>query len=134
MNYWLLKTDPETYSFEDLLREKRTVWDGIRNPQARTYLAAMEVGDVALIYHSGSAREVVGMARVVQKAYPDPKDPRWVAIDVEAISALPASVTMSAIKATPSLQGMRLVKQSRLSVMPVTEGEFHAILRLARGE
>lgn len=133
MNYWLLKTDPETYSFEDLLQEKRTVWDGVRNPQARAYLVAMEVGDVALIYHSGFAREVVGMARVVQRAYPDPKDPRWVAVDIEAVSALPESVALSAIKTTPSLQEMRLVKQSRLSVVPLTEEEFHTILRLAQG-
>ena len=136
MSYWLLKTEPGAYSFEDLVRDGRTGWDGVRNYQARNNLAAMAVGDFAFIYHSVDAREVVGIALVVRTAYPDPTsdDPRWVAVDIEPVAALPVRVTLEAIKAAPSLREMRLVKHSRLSVVPVAESEFRTILAMGRIE
>jgi len=136
MNYWLLKTEPGAYSYDDLVRDGRTVWDGVRNYQARNHLAAMEVGDFALIYHSGAAREVVGVARVVRTAYPDPTtdDPQWVAVEVEPFAALPEAVTLEAIKTAPAFRETPLLRQTRLSVVPLTEAQFRHILALGRAE
>ena len=132
MKYWLLKTEPSTYSWNDLVKKKRDRWDGIRNHQARNNLAAMSVGDVALVYHSGDDKSVVGTARIAKAAYPEPgaEDPRWLAVDIEAVKALARPVTLAEMKKTKSLAEMALLKQSRLSVVPLTKAEHDTILKL----
>jgi predicted RNA-binding protein with PUA-like domain len=133
VKYWLLKTEPSAYSWDDLVRDKRTFWDGVRNYQARNNLAAMSKGDRALIYHSVGPKEVVGIASVLREAYPDPTtdDDRWVVIDIKPEKALPQPVTLAQVKATASLAEIALVKQSRLSVLPLRAPEFNTILKLA---
>jgi predicted RNA-binding protein with PUA-like domain len=133
VKYWLLKTEPGTYSWSDLARKKRDRWDGIRNHEARNNLAAMTVGDAALIYHSGDDKSVVGLAKVSKTAYPEPgaEDPRWLAVDVEAVRPLERPVTLAEIKKDPKLAGMALLKQSRLSVVPLTKAEYDSIVRAA---
>lgn len=134
MAYWLLKTEPETYSWDDLVRDKRTHWDGVRNYLARNNLAAMKKGDLAFLYHSVGPRDAVGIVEVVKEAYPDPtaSDPRWVCVDVVPKKALPRPVTLAEIKANPRLSEMKLVKMSRLSVSPVTKEEWDEVLRMAK--
>ncbi len=134
MSYWLLKSEPLTdYSYAELVEDKRTDWDGVRNYQARNFLRDMAVGDLCLMYHSGKERQVVAVSRVTRAAYQDPTtdDDRWVAVEVEAVRAVETPVTLTAIKATPALQEMKMVKQSRLSVSPVTPDEFGAVLAMA---
>jgi predicted RNA-binding protein with PUA-like domain len=130
--YWLAKSEPSAYAWQQLVSDGATRWDGVRNHQARNNLAAMQKGDLALFYHSGESREIVGVMRVARAAYPDPKadDPRWLAVDVEAVKPLAQPVSLAAIKADPALRGMALVKQSRLSVMPVDKDQFEKILTL----
>ena len=132
MNYWLLKSDPETYSFEDLCRDRTTAWDGVRNYQARNNLTAMQVGDQCLVYHSGEKPTVVGTAKVVKAAYPDPKseDPRWVNVDVQAGKGLPHPVPLAELKKRAELAQMWVVRHSRLSVSPVTEAEWAVVMEL----
>jgi len=134
LKYWLLKTEPGTYSWSDLARNKRDRWDGIRNHQARNNLAAMSVGDPALIYHSGDDKSVIGIARVSRVAYPEPgtDDPRWLAVDVDALHPLERPVTLAEMKKNPKLAGMALLKQSRLSVVPLTRTEYDTIVRAAK--
>jgi predicted RNA-binding protein with PUA-like domain len=133
MNYWLIKSDPETYSFADLQRDRSTAWDGVRNYQARNNLAAMKVGDLCLVCHSGADPAVVGTAEVVKAAYPDPisEDPRWVNIDLEAGEALVRPGALAALKKHPLLSQMAIVRQSRLSVSPVIAAEWEAVMGLA---
>lgn len=133
MAHWLLKSDPETYSFDDLLRDKTTCWDGIRNHQARNFLAQMKSGDECLIYHSGGEPGIVGTAKIARAGYPDPKadDPRWLNIDLRVGRRLPRSVPLSEIKGHKALLKMALVRQGRLSVTPVTDAEWDAVLALA---
>jgi predicted RNA-binding protein with PUA-like domain len=133
MKYWLLKTEPSTYSWSDLAKKKRDRWDGIRNHQARNNLAAMSQGDAALIYHSGDEKSVVGIARIAKPAYPEPgaEDPRWLAVDIEAVRALARAVTLAEMKQAKALASMALLKQSRLSVVPLTKAEHDCILKLA---
>jgi predicted RNA-binding protein with PUA-like domain len=133
-SYWLAKSEPSAYAWEQLAADRETRWDGVRNHQARNNLAAMQTGDLVLFYHSGESREVVGIMRVARGAYPDPRsdDPRWLAVDVESVKALAQPVSLAAIKADPALRGMALVKQSRLSVMPVEKSQFERILALAK--
>ena len=118
MACWLAKTEPSTYSWDRLVEENRTRWDGVRNAQARNNLAAMKKGDEVLIYHSGEDRAVVGIAKVVRTAYRDPTadDERWVCVDLAPVRALPSRVPLAAIKATAELKNMALVRQGRLSV------------------
>jgi predicted RNA-binding protein with PUA-like domain len=132
--YWLLKTEPEAYGWEDLLRDGRTPWDGVRNYQARNNLREMRKGDRALFYHSVGPREVVGVVRVARESYPDPTtdDERWVAVDVVPEKALKHPVKLAEIKADAKLGEMALVRNSRLSVSPVTREQFDTILRLGR--
>lgn len=132
MTTWLVKQEPGSYPFARLLEERRTRWDGVRNFQARNNLQSMSKGDRVLYYHSGGEKAVVGLARVARPAYPDPTsdDPRWVAVDLEAVGPLERPVPLSAIKADPVLKGMELVRLSRLSVMPVAEHEAERILEL----
>ena len=125
-NHWILKTEPSTYSWDDLTREKTAVWDGVSNPVALKNLAAMRVGDDALIYHTGGEKAVVGLARVTKAAYPDPKagDPKLLVVELEPVRPLAQPVTLTEIKADKRFADSPLVRQGRLSVVPVTEDQF----------
>jgi predicted RNA-binding protein with PUA-like domain len=131
MSFWLLKSDPETYSFQDLLKDGKTAWDGIRNPQARIYLKQMRPGDVAFIYHSQTDKEIVGTARIVGTPHPDAKDGSWIAVDIAALDTFPHAVSLEQIKRDAILKEMLLVKQSRLSAMPITSPQARRIEKLA---
>lgn len=132
MNHWLVKSEPFKYSWDTFVNEKRGMWDGVRNFAARNNLKAMSVGDLVLFYHSNEGKEIVGIAKVVREAYPDPTtdDDRWVVVDLEPVKKLETPVTLATIKADPRLQDMALVKLSRLSVSPVRPEEFDIILGL----
>jgi len=134
MAHWIVKTEPSTYSWSDLARDKRTRWDGVRNHQAKKNLAAMKKGDVVLVYHSGADKQVVGIARVVREAFPDPTaaDAGWLAVDLEAVEAFATPVALADIKRHPALRDLALVRQGRLSVMPVSAREFRALLALGK--
>ena len=131
--HWLVKSEPGTYSWERLVREGSAVWDGVRSAQARNHLSAMGKGDLVLFYHSGEGREVVGVAKVARSAYPEPGagDPQWLAVDLVPVRALARPIALSAIKADRALARTALVRQSRLSVMPLEPEEFERILALA---
>jgi predicted RNA-binding protein with PUA-like domain len=133
MACWLVKSEPGTYGWADLAREGRTTWDGVRNHAAALHLKSMTVGDEALFYHSGEGKAVVALARVSREAFPDTTDPagRFVAVELEPVRALARPVTLAAMKAEPALSAMAMIRQSRLSVSPVTPAERSAILRLA---
>ena len=137
---WMLKSEPGTYSFDDLVRDKKTAWTGVRNYTARIHLKAMKKGDRCFIYHSGGPKEVVGIAEVVKEHYPDATvtDPDeiakgWVAVDIQAVAKLPRAVTLAELKKHKTLSQMQLVKLSRLSVSPVSAAEAKALLALAGG-
>ncbi|HYG46333.1 MAG TPA: EVE domain-containing protein [Allosphingosinicella sp.] len=130
MAFWLMKSEPGSYGWDDLVQDGGTEWDGVRNPAARLHLKAMVAGDEAFFYHSGDQRAVVGIMRVAREGRPDPKDGDWVSVAVEPVRAL-GPVTLKAIKADPRLAKMELIRQSRLSVAPVREAEWAAILELA---
>ncbi|HVL79702.1 MAG TPA: EVE domain-containing protein [Sphingomicrobium sp.] len=130
MAYWLMKSEPASYSWDDLARDRATEWDGVRNNAARLHLKAMKPGDEAFFYHSMTDKAVVGIMRVVRGAEPDPKDPDWVSVRVEPVRPL-GPVTLGAIKAEPRLAKMELIRQSRLSVAPVREDEWRVVLELA---
>jgi len=132
MAYWLMKSEPGSYSWQQLLADGATEWDGVRNPAARLHLKAMKAGDEAFFYHSGEERRIVGIMRIARPAAPDPKDSAWVAVAVEPVRPIEPPVTLKAIKGDPALAGMELIRQSRLSVSPVREEEWAAILELAR--
>jgi predicted RNA-binding protein with PUA-like domain len=131
--HWLLKSEPEVYPFSRLVADGKTTWDGVRNPQARSFLAGMAPGDLVFFYHSHDA-EVVGIASVTRPAFPDPTadDPRWLAVELAAVKPLDSPVTLEAIKADPALAKLRLVTQSRLSVMPVEPAQWERILALSK--
>ena len=133
-SFWLLKSEPSKYSWDDLVRDGSTYWDGVRNAQARNNLQAMRAGDRALYYHSQQGKEVVGVARITGEAYPDPTvdDARWVVVDLEPERPLRRPVSLAEIKADAKLRGIALVKQSRLSVMPIERPAFERILVLGR--
>lgn len=132
MNYWLVKQEPEKYSFDDFLREGKTVWTGVRNFQARNNLRAMKTGDKVLFYHSVSDKAIVGAAEVSREEFPDPTDEKWIAVEIKPIGKFPKAVTLDEIKAEKTLENIALIKQSRLSVMPLTPEEFEAVLRLSK--
>jgi len=131
MNYWLMKTEPSTFSWDDLVRDKKTGWDGVRNFQARNNLKAMKKGDLAFIYHSMDDKAVVGIAKITKEHYPDPKDKDWVAVEISPEKKLKRPVTLAEVKADKRLVDMVLVKSSRLSVQPVTAAEFDMIVALS---
>jgi predicted RNA-binding protein with PUA-like domain len=131
MAHWLMKSEPGTYSWDQLVRDRKTEWDGVRNPTARLHLKAMQKGDECFFYHSGDERRVVGIMRVTREARPDPKDPAWVSVEVEAVRPVEPPVTLKAIKAEPSLAKMELVRLSRLSVSPVRDAEWARVLEMA---
>ena len=130
--YWLVKQEPTKYAFDDLVRDQRTTWDGVRNFQARNNLKAMRQGDHVLFYHSNVGQAVVGLCEVSRPAYPDPttKEPQWVAVDLVPLTKLKREVTLAEIKETPALKDVPLLRQSRLSVMPLTPDEFDTIVKL----
>ncbi len=132
MNFWLVKQEPSKYSWEQFVKDKETLWDGVRNYQARNNLIAMRKGDLVFFYHSVVGKEIKGVAKVIRESYPDPTtdDERWVVVDLKPVKAFKESVTLDAIKEHPRLREIALVKQSRLSVMPLTENEFKTILQL----
>jgi predicted RNA-binding protein with PUA-like domain len=132
--YWLMKSEPAKYGFEDLVRDGRTVWDGVRNAQAAIFLKTMRVGDEALFYHSQTGLCVPGIATIVREAFPDPTDPsgRFVAVEIAPVRPLARPVTLAQMKATPTLAEMRMFRQFRLSVTPLTAEEWDAILSLSQ--
>ena len=132
MNYWMVKTEPSSYSWEDFQAKGEDVWDGVRNYQARNFLKAMQLGDPVLFYHSGKDKAIVGVAEVSEEAFPDPKDADWVAVKLKVKKSLPQSVTLQAIKAEDRLSEMLMLRQSRLSVMSVTREEFELILKMGQ--
>ena len=131
MAHWLMKSEPGSYSWQQLLSDKATEWDGVRNPTARLHLKAMKKGDEAFFYHSMSDKAVVGIMRVTREAQPDPRDGDWVSVRVEPVRRLARPVTLAEIKAEPRLAKMELIRQSRLSVAPVRDDEWKIVLELA---
>jgi len=132
MNYWLVKSEPEAYSWSQFVKDGKTAWTGVRNYQARLNLRAMKKGDLACFYHSVTDKQVVGIARVVKEAYPDPtaEDGDWVCVDLEPAQPLKEPVSLDAIKGEKALKEMMLIKNSRLSVQPVTAAEFARVMEL----
>jgi predicted RNA-binding protein with PUA-like domain len=131
MAYWLLKSEPSSYSWDDLVRDGGTEWDGVRNNAARLHLKAMKAGDEAFFYASMTDKAIVGTMRITREARPDPKDRDWVSVRVEPVEPI-GPVTLAAIKAEPKLGRMELIRQSRLSVAPVRKEEWQAVLEMAR--
>ena len=131
MNYWLVKSEPGTFSWDDLVRDKKTVWDGVRNFQARNNLKNMKKGDLAFFYHSGEDKAIVGIGKIIKEGYPEPNDNNWIAVDIAPDKKLKKPVTLAQIKADKRLVSMVLVKASRLSVQPVKAEEFDLILALS---
>ena len=133
MAAWLLKTEPSTYAFSDLVREKQTRWDGITNPVALRYLRQAQTGETAVVYHTGDERRCVGLARISKPAYADPRNDKLVVVDLEARDALATPVTLAALKADPAFADSPLVRQGRLSFVPLTDAQLASILALAAG-
>jgi predicted RNA-binding protein with PUA-like domain len=134
MAYWLMKSEPSSYSWQDLVRDGSTEWDGVRNNAARLHLKAMKRGEYAFFYHSMDERSVMGVIQITREAAPDPKDPDWVSVKVEPVKALDRPVTLKEIKAEPKLEKMELIRQSRLSVAPVREAEWERIVEMSKGK
>jgi predicted RNA-binding protein with PUA-like domain len=134
MSFWIIKTEPNTYSFEDLKRDHTTTWDGVRNYQARNNLRLMKIGDLALVYHSVGPKELVGIAEVISTAFPDPTDQsgRWSAVDVKFVKYLDHRVTLFEVKANSALHSLSLVRQGRLSVAPVDGSQWRILLAMAK--
>lgn len=132
--YWLVKSEPDTYAWTDFVREGKTAWTGVRNNAARLHLKAMRPGDKVLFYESMTTKAVVGTAEVTKAAFPDPtaEEPGWIAVELEAGPALGKPVTLAAVKADPALKDMTLLRISRLSVQPVRRAEYDRILKLGR--
>lgn len=133
---WLVKQEPENYSWDDLVRDGRTDWTGVRNFQARNNLRQMKTGDRVLFYHSGTGKCVVGIAEVAKAAYPDPTadDPQWIAVDIRPVKPLNEPVPLASIRYHPGLGNLPLIRQSQLSVMPLTKGEFETIVAMGKGK
>jgi predicted RNA-binding protein with PUA-like domain len=131
MAHWLMKSEPESYSWDQLVRDGATEWDGVRNNAARLHLKAMKPGDEAFFYHSMSDKAVVGIMRITRGAEPDPKAPDWVSVRVEPVRPLERPVTLAEIKAEPKLARMELIRQSRLSVAPVRDEEWALVLEMS---
>ena len=132
-NYWLVKQEPEDYSWDDLVRDKKTAWTGVRNFQARNNLRNMKTGDSVLFYHSGKEKSVVGIAEVAKTAYPDPTadDDSWIAVDIKPLKRLAKPVSLADIRANAKLRDLLLVRQSRLSVVPVSKEDFDEIVKMS---
>ncbi|EQB33120.1 EVE domain-containing protein [Sphingobium ummariense] len=134
MNYWLMKSEPDVFSYDDLVEKGKAEWDGVRNHAAQLNMKAMRKGDLALFYHSNIGLEAVGIMEIVEEAAPDSTDEtgKWIAVHVAPREKLAKPVTLKTIKADPALAGMVMIRQSRLSVSPLTEAEFRHILSLSR--
>lgn len=134
MKHWLIKTEPKAYSFEQLVADGRTSWDGVRNFEARNHLRAMAVGDLCLVYHSNVGKAVVGIARVTRAAYPDPTAPDedWSSVEVAPLRTLAQPVPLAQLKAAPELAGLTMLRRSRLSVTSVSTVDYQRILHLGR--
>lgn len=132
MAYWLVKSEPDVWSWDDHVKKKIEPWTGVRNYQAANNMKAMKKGDLAFFYHSNVGREIVGIVELVKEAYPDPEAPshHFVLVDFKAVKPLATPVTLQQIKADPALQDIALIKQSRLSVMPITKAEWGRILKM----
>ena len=135
-NYWMVKQEPEAYSWDDLVRDGKTDWTGVRNFQARNNLRQMKAGDRVLFYHSGTGKAVVGIAEVAREAYPDATadDAQWVAVDIKPVKPLEEPVPLAAIRYHDRLGSLPLIRQSQLSVMPLTKEEFDVIVLLGAGK
>jgi predicted RNA-binding protein with PUA-like domain len=133
-NNWLVKQEPEDYSWDDLVRDKKTAWTGVRNFQARNNLRNMKTGDAVLFYHSGKEKSVVAIAEVAKAAYPDPTadEDSWIAVDIKPVKRLPKPVALTDIRANAKLNNLLLVRQSRLSVMPVSKEDFDEIVKMGK--
>lgn len=129
-----MKSEPGTYSWDDLVKDKKTTWDGVRNFQARNNIKAMKKGDLVFIYHSNEGKEIVGIAKITKEHFPDPKDKDWPVVEIAPVKKLKYPVTLADAKATKKLANMVLVKSSRLSVQPVKEAEFDLIVKMSLGE
>lgn len=135
MNYWLVKQEPDSYSWDNFVKDGKTAWTGVRNFAARLNLRAMKKGDTVFYYHSNIGKEIVGLARVLKEAYPDPTatEGDWSCVDLEPVKPLKKPVTLDTMKADKILKEMKLVKQSRLSVSPVTKEQYTRIMELSAG-
>lgn len=131
MKYWLVKTEPDTYSWQNFVADKKTTWDGVHNFQARKNLKEMKKGDQVFFYHTGDEKAIVGIATVDQEAYADPKDAAWLVVDLKPAKPLKKPVTLAQIKADKRLKGMVLARVPRLSVQPVDKEEFEYIVKLS---
>lgn len=129
-----MKTEPGTYSWDDLVKDKKTTWDGVRNFQARNNIKAMKKGDLVFIYHSNEGKDIVGIAKITKEHFPDPKDKDWPVVEISPVKKLKNPITLADAKATKKLANMVLVKSSRLSVQPVREAEFDLIMKMSEGE
>lgn len=134
MNYWLMKSEPSVYSWDDLNRDKKATWDGVRNFQARNNLKAMKKGDLAFIYHSNEGKEIVGVAKITREGYADPNDKDWIVVDIAPERKLKTPITLAQVKADKRLANMALVKAMRLSVQPVRKEEFDLVMALSEGK
>jgi predicted RNA-binding protein with PUA-like domain len=134
MNYWLVKSEPDAYSWDDLVKDHKTAWTGVRNFQARNHLKAMTLGDRVLFYHSVTGKCIVGEAEVCREYYPDPtiEEGDWVCVDLKPLQPLPHPVTLEEIKKEPKLAEIGLLRQSRLSVMPIPAANYRTIMALAK--
>ena len=136
MAHWLLKSEPSAYSWDQLVKDKKTSWTGVRNPTAQINLKSMKVGDRCLFYHSGEGKEIVGIAEVVKAAYPDPTDKagKAVTVDIKAVEPVKQPVTLAAIKADAKFKEFRLVRESRLSVVPVSDEHWKLLTKMSTGK
>jgi predicted RNA-binding protein with PUA-like domain len=132
MNFWLVKQEPSSFSFDDLIKEKKTDWTGVRNYQARNNLREMKKGDAVFFYHSGDEKQIVGLAEVSRGAFPDPTDTDWIAVEIKAKKKLSKPVKLAEIKSDERLRDIALIKNSRLSVQPLKKDEFDLILEMAK--
>ena len=132
MKYWLVKSEPTVYSWEQFVKDKKTTWDGVRNYTARNNLREMKKGDHVLYYHSNEGMEIVGIAQVSKEAFQDPttEEPAWVSVELKPVKKLKTPITLATLKGNPHFQNMQLIKQSRLSVSPVSEEEYLKILEM----
>jgi predicted RNA-binding protein with PUA-like domain len=136
MQYWLIKSEPSVYPFSQLQSEKQTLWEGVRNYQARNFMRAMEVGDLALYYHSNEGKAIVGLAKISARAIADPSAPDkdWSAVEVEALAEMPNPISLKQLREDPELQNLNIFRQLQLSIVEVSADHFNRILRLAAYE
>ena len=132
MNYWLVKQEPDAYSWDDFVKDGATDWTGVRNFQARNNLKAMKKGDKVLYYHSNIGKEIVGIAEVSKEAFPDPTDEKWIATELKPVKPLKKPVTLTEMKANLALAELKLIRQSQLSVMPVTKDQYDEIISMSK--